>query len=306
MDSLILHHYSLSPYAAKTRMVLNYKKLPWRSVEVPMIMPKPLLGALTGGWRMVPVLQEGADIYLDSKLIVERLEQLGPSPSIFASTDPVREAALSQWGQSVFMDGVRLSLCEGRLPAPFLDDRRQIVPDGLLDINAAQAAIPSLTERVRSLIVLAERQLQDGRHYLCGETASLVDFSAWVSLGPALKRKSAAIMFAGCEKVLQWLERVAAYDHCTGVPMTGEEAIEVAAKSNPDLSTGTIGNDPNGYGVGEHIRFSSSEYRCEPVAGEVLRTTASTISVVRHDSVVGDVVVHFPRDMMDVERVLAN
>jgi len=56
MSELILHHYPNSPFAEKIRLILGHKKLPWKSVFIPMIMPKPDLTALTGGYRKTPVL----------------------------------------------------------------------------------------------------------------------------------------------------------------------------------------------------------------------------------------------------------
>jgi glutathione S-transferase len=47
-------------------------------VEIPVIMPKPDLTALTGGYRKTPVLQIGADIYCDSQLIMRELEAAAP------------------------------------------------------------------------------------------------------------------------------------------------------------------------------------------------------------------------------------
>ena len=41
MSDLILHHYPTSPFAEKMRTVLGYKKLAWKSVIIPRIMPKP-------------------------------------------------------------------------------------------------------------------------------------------------------------------------------------------------------------------------------------------------------------------------
>ena len=41
MSAIILHHYDASPYANKIRKVLGYKGLPWQSVIIPEIMPKP-------------------------------------------------------------------------------------------------------------------------------------------------------------------------------------------------------------------------------------------------------------------------
>ena len=74
MTDIILHHYETSPYSEKVRLGLGLKGLAWGSVEIPVIMPKPDLTALTGGYRKTPVLQIGADIYCDSQLIMRELE----------------------------------------------------------------------------------------------------------------------------------------------------------------------------------------------------------------------------------------
>jgi glutathione S-transferase len=81
MTDIILHHYEISPYSEKVRLGLGLKGLAWASVEIPVIMPKPDLTALTGGYRKTPVLQIGADIYCDSQLIMRELERRHPTPS---------------------------------------------------------------------------------------------------------------------------------------------------------------------------------------------------------------------------------
>ena len=40
MTDIILHHYEISPYSEKVRLGLGLKGLAWRSVEIPVIMPK--------------------------------------------------------------------------------------------------------------------------------------------------------------------------------------------------------------------------------------------------------------------------
>ncbi|MBP7668694.1 MAG: glutathione S-transferase N-terminal domain-containing protein, partial [Burkholderiaceae bacterium] len=60
MPELILHHYTMSPFAEKVRLILGHKGLAWRSVHIPPVMPKPDVTALTGGYRKTPVLQIGA------------------------------------------------------------------------------------------------------------------------------------------------------------------------------------------------------------------------------------------------------
>ena len=92
MTDIILHHYDTSPYAEKVRTGLGLKGLAWASVELPVIMPKPNLTALTGGYRKTPVLQIGADIYCDSQLIMRELERRYPTPSFIppATAQPTR------------------------------------------------------------------------------------------------------------------------------------------------------------------------------------------------------------------------
>ena len=57
MNELILHQYPASPFSEKIRCLLGYKQQAYQSVEIPVIMPKPDLMALTGDYRKTPVLQ---------------------------------------------------------------------------------------------------------------------------------------------------------------------------------------------------------------------------------------------------------
>jgi len=78
MSQIILHHYDISPFSEKVRRVLAFKDIAWRAVEQPMMAPKPELTPLTGGYRRIPVMQIGADVYCDTALIIRRLEFLHP------------------------------------------------------------------------------------------------------------------------------------------------------------------------------------------------------------------------------------
>ncbi len=40
MSELILHHYPTSPFAEKARLLLGFKGLSWRSVNISPVMPK--------------------------------------------------------------------------------------------------------------------------------------------------------------------------------------------------------------------------------------------------------------------------
>ena len=94
MAELILHHYGTSPFSEKIKTILAYKDLPWRAVEQPTIMPKPQLIPLTGGYRRIPVLQIGADVYCDTQLIARVIERRHPQPSIYP---PGTEGSCHVW-----------------------------------------------------------------------------------------------------------------------------------------------------------------------------------------------------------------
>ena len=108
MTDIILHHYDISPYSEKVRIGLGLKGLAWASVELPVIMPKPNLTALTGGYRKTPVLQIGADIYCDSQLIMRELERRYPTPSFYPAGHGAADA-LAWWAEKTTFSPVSAS-----------------------------------------------------------------------------------------------------------------------------------------------------------------------------------------------------
>ena len=101
MSDLILHHYPTSPFAEKVRLILGYKKLSWKGVTIPMVMPKPDLVPLSGGYRRTPVLQIGADIYCDTPLICNVLDQLHPTPSLYGQHPKGLVRTVAQWADNI-------------------------------------------------------------------------------------------------------------------------------------------------------------------------------------------------------------
>ena len=98
MTELILHHYDLSPYSEKVRLMFGLKGLAWRSVQIPIVMPKPDYTELTGGYRRTPVLQIGADVYCDSKLSRRCSSALHPDADAVPAGDVATIWAASRAG----------------------------------------------------------------------------------------------------------------------------------------------------------------------------------------------------------------
>ena len=97
MSDIILHHYAGSLFSEKIRLLLGYLKLPWKSVVTAPIMPRPLLMPLTGGYRRTPNMQQGADVWCDTKIIAERLAEIAGDTELHAGFVPLRVA---EWADS--------------------------------------------------------------------------------------------------------------------------------------------------------------------------------------------------------------
>ena len=101
MTEPILHHYPVSPFAEKVRAMLGFKGLAWKSVLIPMILPKPDVVALTGGYRKTPILQIGADIHCDTSLIARLLERIAPAPPLFPQGETLAVQAAAHFADNV-------------------------------------------------------------------------------------------------------------------------------------------------------------------------------------------------------------
>ena len=107
MPEIILHHYPESPFAEKIRLILGFKSLSYRSVLIPIMLPKPDVIALTGGYRRTPILQLGSDIYCDTALIAEVLERIQPQPALYPEAHALAASVVAAWAdQHWFAAGV--------------------------------------------------------------------------------------------------------------------------------------------------------------------------------------------------------
>lgn len=108
--------------------MLGYKKLPWRSVLIPAIMPKPDVIALTGGYRKTPFLQIGSDVYCDSALICDVLEHLRPAPTLYPDHQKGVARIVAQWADTTLFWAAMAYNCNPRASPPCSKARRRKSP----------------------------------------------------------------------------------------------------------------------------------------------------------------------------------
>ena len=281
----ILHHHDPSPFAEKIRLAFGIKRLAWRSVQIPMAMPKPELLALTGGYRGTPVLQVGADIYCDSRLIIAEIERRFPDPPLLRS-GPLVNFGLQHWSdEAVFPPGAALAMHEGAtaMPDGLLTERAAYFTD--LDFGRFAHDADHFRAQLAAHAALIERQLGDGRAFLLGEAPEWADIGAYfplwmlgghVASGPAI--------LAGKPALARWCERMAGFGTGDRSVMSAEEAIEEARSARMEDSP-----------EGETVSVFPVAHPETAVAGTLVFSGDEEIIIRRRDDRAGVITVHFPR-----------
>ncbi len=294
MHDLILHHYDMSPYAEKVRLMFGLKGLAWRSVQIPIVMPKPDLTELTGGYRRTPTLQIGADIYCDTKVIARALESLHPQPSLFPTGDDASVWGLARLGETSFMMVVSIFLGCGLADEAFVEDRKKMAPG--VDFDRAPLIVPAKLLQLRANLDLLDRRLADGRPFLLGDAVSYADLAAYHPLMMAAQLPVAARLRDEFDHVSRWLDRVAALGHGTRTELDAKDAVEIARAATPAPVSGEPAPLPEGLGVGDAVVVIPEEVGSGVVRGELLATGLHEIAIRRRAERAGELVVHFPRE----------
>jgi glutathione S-transferase len=299
MHEFILHHYPASPFSEKVRLTLGLKGLAWRAVEQPNIMPKPELLPLTGGYRKIPVMQIGADIYCDSQCIVRELERRFPKPGVHPGGEATSWAFAVYSDRVLFMATVVLifGMMGDQVSPEFAEDRTKLMgPGQAFNPSAMKAAVPLMKESLRAQLSWLESQLADGRAFLTCPAAGLADFTTYHPiwfLGSYYP--PAGEILKSYPRVAAWKERVRAIGHGTMKPMERAEALEIARKAEPETQPLADPNEPNGLKPGDRVTVMADDYGRDPIGGTLVTSSPNEIALRRSAPEVGDVVVHFPR-----------
>lgn len=296
MPEIILHQYVNSPFSEKIRKIFAFKKLGWRSVEQPTIMPKPKLIPLTGGYRRIPVMQLGADIYCDTGIIIRRLDDLFPEPSIYPGGSEATCHAINIWTDRRFFWSTTPVIFEklaAVVPREFIEDRSKMMKGANFDDLALQA--PDARNQLRAYLDMLDRQLSDGRRYILGNSFSLADASVFHCIWFLRAEPSAFARAQRFEHVMQWFERIDAMGYGDPKPMDPDDALKIARDAKPATRESADPDDPNGLTPGMKVAVMPDDYGFDPVAGTVVASSVYEVAIRRHDPELGELVVHFPK-----------
>jgi glutathione S-transferase len=298
MSNLILHHYDFSNFAEKARLMMGFKALAWRGVEIPPIAPKPKLTPLTGGYRRTPVLQDGADVWCDTRLIARELERRVPSPTFFPHKTSGAAEAIAWWAEQQFMRPVALyvsGINADHMPEGLHADRARVHGLPQPSIEAVRKAATRNLHLVRPQVRWIAGMLADGRDYLLGDTPCIADFATyhvvWFFRGRHIDCRQELTAYP---RLLAWRDRMARIGHGTRTDITADEALAVARDATPATPRPSSPQDGDPL-PGQSARVRPSDNARDWVEGQVTYIDADEIALLRHDPEVGEVTVHFPR-----------
>ncbi|MFZ6758736.1 glutathione S-transferase family protein [Undibacterium sp. Ji50W] len=301
MTDMILHNFAISPFSEKIRLIFGFKQLNWKSVMVPIIMPKPDVTALTGGYRRTPLLQIGADIYCDTSLIAEVLDKRAPAPALYPAAINGIARNLAQWADStLFWTAIVYAFQPAAMPSILGNISAEEMQAFSADRTAMRGNMPrtslgeakgQLSEYLRRL----ENMLSGDAPFLLGAQASIADFSVYQALW--LIRIAPAInpVFDAYPKLLKWMGLVAAFGHHQSETLSSADALDIARNAQGFDIDGRNFVDSHGIPLGEQVVIMPTDYALDPVVGELVIASDNELAVRRDDVRAGNVVVHFPR-----------
>ncbi len=302
-QSIILHHYEASPYAEKVRMALRMKNLGWSSVDIPMIMPKPDVTALTGGYRKTPIMQIGADIFCDTSLILTELERRYKLPTLTLPGHEGLAEITASWAAVWFQCSVAIifGTMADKIPQEFIEDRKAM-NDGNLDVEALKRAAPLMQDQWRGHLNAVEQRLEGAQttgsgDFMVGAKPGMVDVHAYFNVW-WMARSLPSFMEACFEQAplsKSWFERMQAHRGQEPEEISSADALDIAFSAAPRLKPASTSGEIRDLQPGQRVAIAPHDIGRDWVEGDLVIANTERVILARQDERAGNLHVHFPR-----------
>ena len=295
VPEIILHQYVSSPFSEKIRKIFAHKRISWRAVDQPVIMPKPRLVPLTGGYRRIPVLQIGADVWSDTAIIIRKIDELCPEPTIYPNGLTAAAETMNQWADRRLFWSTTPVIFEklaAVIPREFMEDRAKMMQGA--NFGEVARSAPDARNQLRAFLDILDRQLA-GRTFLLGDSFSLADAACFHPVWFLRAEPDAFGIAKRFANLMRWFERIDAMGAGDMRPMDADEALKVARESTPVAVQDVDDHDPNGLRARSRVSVTPDDYAMDPVTGRVVVSTIHEIAIEREDPEVGKIVNHFPK-----------
>lgn len=306
-SDLILHHYNSSPFSQKIRSILGYCDLSWNSVLSPPMPPRPNLDPLTGGYRKIPVMQIGADLFCDTRIITTELATLTNRPTL--------DRAHCGVDIQNFVDEVDLRIffasagsapplrALGTLLKSFGPlQTLAFIKDRINMVQMSKVAMPS-GAKAQSILIPHYKMLDAmlAEHtFLFGDELTIADFSAyhvtWLAnlTGANPLGKSSA-------NTLSWYRRITDLGDGNRAELDPQQALTIARDNTPRALPKNSKKHKN---IGQQLNIAPSDYGRDAVIGKLVASTEQRWIIARETTEFGKLHVHFPKQGFEIHPVI--
>ncbi|WP_417531081.1 glutathione S-transferase family protein [Marinobacter lipolyticus] len=295
MHELVLYHYAMSPFSEKIRVMLGYAGLDWQSVTVREMPPRPTLEAIAGGYRKIPVAQNGADIFCDSRSIAAEIARLtGRNELILEQQSADIQGFVRETDLELFLACV-IAASDGRMLKKLIKETSLLNAFRFLKdrINMGRKArVKAARGPEAKALVLAHMANMESmleQDFLFGDSPCIADFSAYHGLWFVCDLAGKPWL-RDYPRVRGWMARMRAFGHGRPSDITEDQALDIArnrAPRGPD-------KDSQHPLTGQTVVVKPDDYGRDPVQGVLVFGDDDTIVLEREHPRTGLLHVHFP------------
>lgn len=312
MSGWLLHHYALSPYAEKARLLLGHKQLAWGSIEVPVIPPRPALQQLLGGFRRIPVLQRGADFFCDTRILPGVLDGLHPERPLLPPHARALSTLIAQWVEPrVFLmmgavrfesrDDMQALHAAGVHPGDFLRDRAPFMAPAV-DTQRSASVRDSARDHVVSYLGVLESLLDERQAFMCGDQPCAADFSAYHTVWWLRARPSRDALLQRFPVLSAWADRIAAIGHGRPETRSADDAVQAVRDAQSHAAWQPDWPAVDDARLGHPVVVLPDDYGRDPLTGTLSAVSDRHVTITRAVPGLGTVRVHVPKVNYEVVR----
>ncbi len=178
----------LRPFYQKITFLLDHYGVEWTLVDVPPIMPRPMLSKLLGiTYRRIPVVFIDGQGYIDTtaaSLALEKAFGGGSGSKSLLRQFPALQLQLAiNWAESPIFRLSAGHLYNAPLGDVFIQDRKSFISGMKFDSESMKAGVPFVRSQLTAHLEAIESHLGEGKgKFLFGETPQYLDFSLFTPL----------------------------------------------------------------------------------------------------------------------------
>lgn len=250
-------------------------------------------------------MQIGADIFCDTTCIISELERRYPDPVMIPSGMPASEWHLGGANDvELFKTAIAVVFSDGleHMPPGFAEDRTNLYFDGANEDSYFQDRLSANLDIIGAYFERIETAVSTQK-FIGGDVPSVRDavgyYIAWFLRG---RFSGGPDFIASFPHLVEWESRIRDIGHGQEVDYADDAALQDAAHASPDKGLGILTSDTDGMTLGDIISVRPDDDK-NTSTGALITLTDDRVSISRHDEILGETVVHFPRAGYVIENV---